>query len=672
MDASRYGPALAHQQGLGVTTNTRTWRWGPLLALTVGTLSSLHCIDLPRKSFVCSTDEDCTGLRGPGGEQYVCVSEGFCDVPGQPDAGDTQDAGTDAGSDAGSDAGTDAGSDGGCTQPSALPTCSTSNWCWDNPLSEGRTLFTVRGRSETDVWAVGERGIALHWDGTCWARLPPVSTQELRAAWPAAGKTWWIAGAGGALHRWDGSAWTSQMLAESSTIYDIEGSSDTSAIAVGQGGAIYSFNGTQWSPQSWDAGVSPAPDLLAVWPASNTEAWAVGRGSALVRGVDGGWVTVNRSGSIDLMDIAAGVDAGTAHAVGRGTLSTYSNGAWSSASYATSSTPLNGVWTSGGATRIVGPASTIYVLGKAAEPSGTPQVLNSIWGNDAALWAVGASGTLVRRGATQWSELPGGVTRTINTFWGADAQGLWAAGDSDLLMRRQDNLWSPVAPPEAGSFTALWGSGDLLFAAENSKVHLLQGGRWTSSTFPNTVNALWGTGAVPVWAVGNSGLIRRRDETGAWNSEGSFLVIGNTQLNAVWGSSATDVWAVGNGGAVFRRDITGSWASLKPSTSTDLLAVWGSGPRDVWVVGLNGVAYHYDGSGWTSFSTGVTQTLRALTGRSSDSVWAVGDNGTITFWNGTSWTPQVSGVSENLRAVWVTPGNVWVGGANGTVLRLQP
>ncbi|MFL5355764.1 WD40/YVTN/BNR-like repeat-containing protein [Archangium sp.] len=667
-----------------MTTNSRTWRWGPLLALTVGALSSLHCIDLPKKSFSCSTDEDCSELRGPGGEPYVCVSEGFCEVPGSSDGGDSQDAGTDAGTDGGSNT----GSDGGCTQPSVAPTCSTSNWCWDNPLSEGLALFTVRGRSETDVWAVGERGVALHWDGTCWARNPPSSTQPLRAAWPAAGRTWWFGGGGGMLHRWDGSAWMSQTLAESSTLYDIEGASGTSAVAVGQTGALYAFNGTQWSPPSWDAGTNPAPDLLAVWPVSNTEAWAVGRNATLVHGVDGGWVTVNKSGSVDLVAVAAGADAGTAYAVGKGTLFTYANSAWTVSSLpagATTSTPLNGVWTTAGTTRIVGPGSTLYVLGKTAEASGTPQGLNSIWGNsDAALWAVGASGTIVRRGATQWAEVPGGVTRNVNALWGTDALNLWAAGDNDLIMGRQNLGWSPVAPPEAGSFTALWGSGALLLVAENnvatggsgSKIHVLQNGQWVtpSSTFTSVVNGLWGTGAAPVWAVGNSGFLRRRDDTGSWVNEGGTLTpMGSTQLNAVWGSSATDVWAVGNGGTVFHRDITGNWTSQKPpSASADLLGVWNSGPRDVWVVGVGGVAYHYDGTSWTSFSTGVAQTLRAIAGQASNAVWAVGDNGSLTFWNGQNWTAQVSGVSDNLRTVWVTPGNVWVGGANGTVLRLQP
>ncbi|HEX8435460.1 hypothetical protein [Archangium sp.] len=658
-----------------MTTNTRAWRWGQLLALTVGVLSSLHCVELPTKSFSCVSSEDCQGLSGPGGESYVCGSGGWCEVAGQADAGGTPDAGgqPDAGT---SDAGSDAGSGTACAQASTPPSCSTSNWCWDNPLSEGRTLNTVRGRSATDVWAVGERGVALHWDGTCWARILPGNAQQLRAAWPAAGKTWWFAGAGGALLKWDGSTWTSQALAEQLTFHDIEGASATSAIAVGQTGAIYTFNGQQWSPQSWDAGTSPAPELLAVWPVSDTEAWAVGRGGTIAHGVDGGWSS-SRSGSVDLTAIAPGADAGTAYAVGRGVLVTYANARWTASSFATSSTPLNGVWTSGGVTRIVGPASNIYVLGTSTpEPSGTPQLLNSLWGNDTALWAVGAAGSMVRRTDGQWSELPGGVARNINAFWGTDDLNLWAAGDNDLVMRRRDERWSPVAPPEQGTFRALWGSGDRLLVAENNvssgKVHLLQNGQWTQGTsFPSGVNGFWGTGMAPVWAVGDKGLLRRREEAGTWTPEGNANTA-TAQFNAVWGASVEDVWAVGAGGVIFHRDSVGAWGSQKLSSSTDLFGVWGTGARDVWAVGLNGAAYHYEGTAWTLVSTGVTQTLRAIAGRSADSVWAVGDNGSITYWNGTTWTPQVSGVSDHLRAVWVTPSSVWVAGANGTVLRLKP
>ena len=644
-----------------MTTNTRAWHWGRLLALTVGALSSLHCVDLPQKSFSCSSDEDCRGLTGPADAPYVCGSGGWCVEPGQADGGGQPDAGT-----------------GACPQTSTPPTCSTSNWCWDNPLSEGRALHTVRGRSATDVWAVGDRGIALHWEGTCWARILPGDSQQLLAAWPAAGNTWWFGGDGGTLLKWDGSSWTSQTLPERLTLHDIEGTSDSSAIAVGQTGALYTFNGQQWSFQSWDAGTQPAPDLLSVWPVSNTETWAVGRGGALARGVDGGWSS-GKAGTVDLMAIAPGADAGTAHAVGRGVLATYANSAWTTSSFATATTPLNGVWTRAGVTRVVGPASNIYVLGTPTpEPSGTSQVLNSIWGTDGALWAVGASGSIVRRVDGPWSESPGGVARNVNAFWGTDDGNLWAAGDNDLLMRRVDDRWSPVAPPtKPGPFKALWGSEDSLLLAENNppstsstgKVHLLQNGQWTNTPFTSGVNALWGEGMAPVWAVGDRGLIHRRDAAGKWIPEATSVT---SHFNAVWGASLVDVWAVGAGGMIVYRDISAKWLSQKLSVATDLFGVWGSGSRDVWAVGLNGAAYHYNGTAWTLVSTGVTQTLRAIAGRSADSVWAVGDNGTITYWDGKTWTPQVSGVSEHLRAVWVTPSAVWAAGTNGTVLRLRP
>ena len=87
-------PAPFHQE-LAVTTNSRTWRWAPLLALTVGALSGLHCIELPEKSFACSADGGCSGQQGPGGEPYVCVSEGYCALPGSSsDGGNSQDAGS--------------------------------------------------------------------------------------------------------------------------------------------------------------------------------------------------------------------------------------------------------------------------------------------------------------------------------------------------------------------------------------------------------------------------------------------------------------------------------------------------------------------------------------------------------------------------------------------------
>lgn len=67
-------------------------------------------------------------------------------------------------------------------------------------------------------------------------------------------------------------------------------------------------------------------------------------------------------------------------------------------------------------------------------------------------------------------------------------------------------------------------------------------------------------------------------------------------LNAVWGSDATHVWAVGdNGTIVFWNGQL--WKSVLSGTTDKLSAVWGSGPTDVWVAGAGGMR-HFNGTTW--------------------------------------------------------------------------
>lgn len=99
------------------------------------------------------------------------------------------------------------------------------------------------------------------------------------------------------------------------------------------------------------------------------------------------------------------------------------------------------------------------------------------------------------------------------------------------------------------------------------------------------------------------------------------------ELNAVWGSSAADIWAVGAAGALAHW--TGaSWANASGSTAS-LNGVWGSGSSDIWAVGASGTLLHWNGSSWASVSSGTTNPLNALTGTSASSIWLVGVGGTI-------------------------------------------
>jgi len=90
----------------------------------------------------------------------------------------------------------------------------------------GEKLLTVRGRSDTDVWAVGGvmSSVLLHHDGTEWEEVPvnPLCTsQPLNGVWTAPGQDVWIAGMSGAMARFDGQEWHCADLLKNDALRDL-------------------------------------------------------------------------------------------------------------------------------------------------------------------------------------------------------------------------------------------------------------------------------------------------------------------------------------------------------------------------------------------------------------------------------------------------------------------
>ena len=56
----------------------------------------------------------------------------------------------------------------------AARVCSSGNWCWHNPLPQGNTLRAVWGAASNDVWAAGDAGTLLHFDGANWSAPTPI------------------------------------------------------------------------------------------------------------------------------------------------------------------------------------------------------------------------------------------------------------------------------------------------------------------------------------------------------------------------------------------------------------------------------------------------------------------------------------------------------------------
>lgn len=90
----------------------------------------------------------------------------------------------------------------------------------------GEKLLTVRGRSDTDVWAVGGAmsSLLMHHDGTEWSTIevdPLCTSQPLNGVWTAPGEDVWVAGMSGAMARFDGQEWHCAKLREDDPLRDL-------------------------------------------------------------------------------------------------------------------------------------------------------------------------------------------------------------------------------------------------------------------------------------------------------------------------------------------------------------------------------------------------------------------------------------------------------------------
>ncbi len=150
-----------------------------------------------------------------------------------------------------------------------------------------------------------------------------------------------------------------------------------------------------------------------------------------------------------------------------------------------------------------------------------------------------------------------------------------------------------------------------------------------------------------------------------WQPQSSQTTV---QLNAVWGSSARDVWAVGAYGTVMHYDGT-AWSAGTSGTEEHLFGVWGVSPSDVWAVGYNGTIIHYDGNTWGSQDSGGTDILLDVGGTSATDVWVTANSGNIYHYKGNTWSFEPSGQQYALTDIWAySPSDVFVAGSGGNVL----
>ena len=597
------------------------------------------------------------------------LDAGTQDDGGTQDAGPQQDGGASA-------AGTQ---DAGIVVPEAKPSCSDAGWCWENPASLGASLQAVRGAPGDGVWAVGERGVALFWNGARWTRVEPATGSTLLGVDRVQG-AWWAVGDNGALLRWDGARWVAQPAPAVRLNQLSVAPSGNQALIVGNAGTVLAYNNGGWSLQT----PPDTLDLTSVWLASDEELWAADKSGLLLHRLNGVWTSIPPVVAAGLSSLhGSSPDAGLA--VGSaGTVLRLDNGVWTSAG-PVGAADLAQVWMTGPQEGwMVGPQDTAYRVdggGFEAVPSGAHQPQRAVFGSSASdFWAVGDRGSITHWDGNAWTESAGGWTGAVHALWSGGGDDVWAVGDGFHALRQPDTgQWTLNPDAGFGAVSGLSGSSGYVWAVGGqNQIYRFRDGGWTPDPTPaqtsgSTLTAVYSTVNNGTWAVGSGGaVLNEQGLRNPWSSLGDATTA-TSDLHGVWSEDIGDgdVWAVGTNGGLFRLTSATGWVAHDAGVgSATFNAVWGATAKDLWVVGENGLIVHGDGATWSPVPSGVTASLYGVTGTSSTSVWAVGASGTLLFWNGSTWTPQNSGTNVDLLSVWVASGGVWAAGKQGVVIHL--
>lgn len=310
---------------------------------------------------------------------------------------------------------------------------------------------------------------------------------------------------------------------------------------------------------------------------------------------------------------------------------------------------------------------------------------SDVWGTSANdIWVVGSSGPILRWDGSAWSTVPSPDDRAfLDAVWGSGPNDVWAVGAGPLP---DTNLWGPVEGPMAATDSSGVAYGMFWDGPWASTILRWNGSAWSKvRTGTGSLHDVWGSGPNDVWVVGGNndtgeGTILRWDGS-AWTESSSP----EGRLWGVWGSSPDDVWAVGELGKILHWNGS-AWSNVPSGTGGDLKAVWGSGPNDVWAVGPASTILRWNGSVWSGMEIpttplvpaspeqpGVAGWLNGVWGSASNDVWATGTSGAILRWNGSLWSSMSSGTTNGLGGVWGSgPNDVWTVGAGGTILHRGP
>ena len=323
------------------------------------------------------------------------------------------------------------------------------------------TVRGLWGSANTDVFAVGDAGVILHWDGVSWTQMI-ASTTPLHAVAGSGAPEVFAVGDSGVISRYTGAGWATVNSPSGVTmaLHDIWAVAPNDVIAVGNEG-VFHLHDTAWAHEVTSAmlsvaGRSPSDALVA--NTNSAQRWNGATWTALAPGQIGSvsdiWATA--ASYFTVSDF----------------LSTFDGSTWT-----TSTVPIassKGLWIAPSGRAWIAGTGVAHLDGTTLTTDIATGTFNGIWGaGESDVFAVGL-GDIHHYDGSAWTAMTVPTTNPLTGVWGRASDDVFAVGSTATVLHYHAGLWQMFATPFTGDLTSVTGSGSSIYASSaDGKVYRL-------------------------------------------------------------------------------------------------------------------------------------------------------------------------------------------------------
>ena len=279
--------------------------------------------------------------------------------------------------------------------------CSPDGWCLQPAPADGLNLNDVFGFTANDVWAVGDAGLVLHFDGNTWISLDFGTSENLRAVGGTQSDDIWVVGDHGTVIRRLAGLTMDMQAPSTADLLDVEAQNSGDISVIGRDTTYLTWSGGEWDEED----TTPMDfDLRALWTDPSGGRWVVGESEHLWQGQSDDWIQAMQGADFVRWHDICGLDEQHFYWVGsEGTRGFRDDGTWSVNGWneVIEMPTLLSVWCDDAPFMAwtVGEAGSIWIdeIGtRRVEDSGVHVDLHAIWSDgQGRYFVVGAGGTIL-------------------------------------------------------------------------------------------------------------------------------------------------------------------------------------------------------------------------------------------------------------------------------------